>query len=144
VFDLFENDKGSVASLSFNDSQPSLWDPSMVRAVATEEEKFDETLRWSIQDAIRNILGESGLEAVRSILHLDLLSKNPEEFHGQMDRIFGRGVLAIEGVVVKALFRRLNLHYVESGLFDFVRYVNHAKIEFSRTRSKGIMPKNER
>ena len=75
MFDLFENDKGSVASLSFNDSQPSLWDPSMVRAVATEEEKFDETLRWSIQDAIRNILGESGLEAVRSILHLDQLAK---------------------------------------------------------------------
>jgi len=99
--------QGSVASLSFNDSRPSLWDPAIVRAVATEEEKFDETLRWSIQDAIRNILGESGLEAVRSILHLDELAKNPGEFHGQMDRIFGRGVLAIESVVVKALFRRL-------------------------------------
>ena len=132
--------QGSVASLSFNDSRPSLWDPAIVRAVATEEEKFDETLRWSIQDAIRNILGESGLEAVRSILHLDQLSKNPEEFHSQMDRIFGRGVLAIESVVVKALFRRLNLHYVESGLFDFERYINHAKIEFSRTRSKGMVP----
>src|SRR5947209_8492163 len=104
--------QGSVASLSFNDSRPSLWDPATVRAVATEEEKFDETLRWSIQDAIRNILGESGLEAV----------------------------LAIESVVVKALFRRLNLHYVESGLFDFARYVNHAKREFSRTRSKGMVP----
>ena len=136
--------QGSVAGLSFSDSRHSLWDPAMVTAVATEEEKFDETLRWSIQDAIRNILGESGLEAVRSILHLDLLAKNPREFHGQMDRIFGRGVLAVEAVVVKALFRRLNLHYVESGLFDFVRYVNHAKIEFSRTRSKGMMPKSER
>ena len=116
----------------------------MVRAVAAEEEKFDETLRWSIQDAIRNILGENGLEAVRSILHLDQLAENPGEFHSQMDRIFGRGVLAIESVVVKALFRRLNLRYMESGLFDFVRYVNHAKIEFSRTRSNGMMPKNER
>src|SRR5438309_4173560 len=104
----------------------------MVRAVATEEEKFDETLRWSIQDAIRNILGESGLESVRSILHLGQLAKNPGEFHSQMDRIFGRGVLAIEGVVVKALFRRLNLPYAERGLFDFERYVNHAKKEFSR------------
>src|SRR3989441_7221989 len=132
--------QGSVTSLSFSNSRPSLWDPAMVRAVATEEEKFDEALRWSIQDAIRNILGESGLEAVRSILHLDQLAKNPGEFHNQMDRIFGRGVLPVEGVVVKALFRRLNLPYVESGLFDFVRYINHAKREFSRTRSKGMVP----
>src|SRR5437879_9154178 len=58
--------QGRVASLSFNDSRPSLWDPAIVRAVATEEEKFDETLRWSIQDAIRNILGESGLEDRKS------------------------------------------------------------------------------
>src|SRR5947209_17611087 len=109
--------KGSVGSLSFNDSRPSRWDLAMVRAVATEEEKFDETLRWSIQDAIRNILGESGLEAVRSILHLDQLAKNPGEFHSQMDRIFGRGVLAIEAVVVKDVFRGLNLPYVESAVF---------------------------
>ena len=133
--------QGSVASLSFSDSRPSLWDYANVRAVAAEEEKFDETLRWSIQDAIRNILGESGLEAVRSILHLDELAKNPGEFHGQMDRIFGRGVLAIEGVVVRALFRRLNLLYVESGLFDFERYVHHAKREFSKTWLRGIAPK---
>src|SRR3989442_14078102 len=130
----------SVTCLSFSPSRASLWDPATVRAVATEEEKFDETLRWSIQDAIRNILGDSGLEAVRSILHLDELAKNPEEFHSQMDRIFGRGVLPVEGVVVKALFRRLNLSYVESGLVEFERYVNHAKREFSRTRSKGMMP----
>jgi len=136
--------QGSVASLSFSDSRPSLWDPAIVRAVATEEEKFDETLRWSIQDAIRNILGESGLEAVCSILHLDELAKNPEEFHSQMDRIFGRGVLAIEAVVVKALFRRLNLRYVESGFFEFERCVNQAKREFSRAWSKGMVPKSER
>src|SRR5437879_12229964 len=84
----------SVASLSSNASRASVWLTALARAVATEEEKFDETFRWSIQDAIRNILGESGLEAIRSILHLDELAKNPGEFHGQMDRIFGRGVLA--------------------------------------------------
>jgi hypothetical protein len=69
------------------------------------------------------------------------LAKNPGEFHGQMDRIFGRGVLPVEAVVVKALFRRLNLHYVESGVFDFERYVNHAKKEFSGIWLRGMVPK---
>jgi hypothetical protein len=142
VHDLFRMIiQGSVSSLSVSPSRASLWDPAIVRAVATEEEKFDEALRWSIQDAIRNILGESGLDAVRSILHLDELAKNPGEFHGQMDRIFGRGVLPVEAVVVKALFRRLNLHYVESGVFDFERYVNHAKKEFSGIWLRGMVPK---
>ncbi len=90
---------------------------------------FSSVLRESIQNGIRNVLGEGVLQAVRSLLQIDKCAQQPEEFHGQLSLIFGEGGSnTLEKVIVKDLFQKLNLPITERSPFDFEACVGQARI----------------
>lgn len=81
---------------------------------------------------IRNVLGQTALDAVFAKMKLVSLSEAPGELHNGFDRVFGPACGILERLMVKDLFKRLNLRFEQvMPTFDFETYVNIAKREFS-------------
>ena len=85
-----------------------------------------------MHEAIRNILGPAALEAVLGKIQLSSLSESPEELENGFGQIFGPPAKILEKLIVKDLFKRLNLKFEEViASFDFETYINIARREFS-------------
>lgn len=82
------------------------------------------------------VVGERGMKALLFRIESGQFIDNPEEFHRDLCLIFGETAVILEKVVVKELFRRLDIEYGERGDFDFSVYVKHAK-ELFMAKSKG-------
>ena len=94
--------------------------------------KFITALSDCVQGGIRNVLGQVALDAVFSRVKLVSLAEAPSELHNGFEQIFGPAAEILERLMVKDLFRRLNLKFEEvTSSFDFATYVNIAKREFS-------------
>jgi L-fucose mutarotase/ribose pyranase (RbsD/FucU family) len=100
--------------------------------ISFDKSNFPSMLRESMQSGIRSVLGESVLQAVRSLLPLDDCVQRPDEFHHKLSPIFGdRGAETLEKMVVKDLFRKLNLSIIDRTSFDFEGCVNQARIRLA-------------
>jgi hypothetical protein len=73
------------------------------------------------------------MKVVLSNIELALCTNNPRELHKSLRSIFKEGAFVLEKVIIKELFRRLDLPYEEQADFDFERHINHAR-EFLRIR----------
>jgi hypothetical protein len=62
--------------------------------------------------------------------------EDPEELHRDLSVIFGAGAESLERVILKELFRRLNIPFEEGENFDFVKSVEQAR-ELFMVRMKG-------
>ena len=91
------------------------------------ERTFSRIFNGSILDGLESALGESGMKAVLSNVELALCMDNPGELHRNLRDIFKEGAFVLEKVIVKELFRRLNVPYEETGNLDFEGYVSHAR-----------------
>jgi len=67
------------------------------------------------------------MKVVLSNIELTLCADNPGELHKSLRSIFKDGASILEKVIVKELFRRLDLAYEERSDLDFEGYVNQAK-----------------
>ena len=67
------------------------------------------------------------MKVVLSNIELALCTDSPGELHRNLYDIFKEGAFVLEKVIVKELFRRLNVPYEEMANLDFEGYVNHAK-----------------
>jgi len=95
--------------------------------------RFSQLLHECIFDGLKSILGESGMKVVLFNMELHRYAEHPGELHKNLYAIFGNGAFALEKVIVKELFRRLNMPYEEASDFDFARCVNQAR-ELFKTR----------
>lgn len=98
--------------------------------------EFREVFHECILDGLRDFVGESGTRAVLFNIELSRYIDDPREFHADLYTIFKEGALSIEKVIVKELFRRLNLSYQEKSSFDFARHVSQARELFIKTRKE--------
>ena len=64
--------------------------------------------------------------------HID----DPNEFHINLHVLLGSSANVLEKIIVKELFRRLNIPYEEKGDFDSARYVNEARELFLKRKSR--------
>jgi hypothetical protein len=73
------------------------------------------------------------------IFHIEFgqSTDDPSEFHRNLQALLGNGANVIEKIIVKELFRRLNISYEEKGDFDFARHINEARELFSE-RQKAV------
>ena len=103
-----------------------------VTSMAEARKKFLISLSDCVHEGIRNILGPVALEAVLSKLQSSSLSESPEDLENGFGQIFGSSAKILEKLIVKDLFKRLNLKFEEViASFDFETYVNIARREFS-------------
>jgi len=98
---------------------------------------FISALSDCVQVGIRNVLGQAALDAVFAKMKLVSLSEAPHELHSGFEQIFGPAAEILERLMVKDLFKRLNLRFEQvMPTFDFETYVNIAKREFSMKSMK--------
>jgi len=87
----------------------------------------------SVKDGLRNTLGETVMLTIVPLLKqtLQTYADNPREFHQELQFYFGFGALTLERMIVKDLFRRLNLHYSSGNELDFETSIGLARRDLS-------------
>jgi hypothetical protein len=105
------------------------------------EFEFFQEYHRCVLDGLKNALGESGTNAVLFNIESRRCVEDARILHKNLHAIFGDGVFIIEKVIVKELYRRLNVPYEEPEEFDFARSVNRAR-ELFKTRLQNL-PKIE-
>jgi hypothetical protein len=98
-----------------------------MNAVAGDKSGFEELFEETIMGSIRDLLGESSMRAILYHLSLERLAKDPKMFDQKLRELLKVPALMIEEVIIKDLFKRLDLMYAPMGTFDFQKYANAAK-----------------
>ena len=91
------------------------------------ESKFFQVLHECIFDVLGNVLGESGTRVIAFHIELGHYIDDPSELHRNLYALLGNGAIVLEKIIVKKLFRRLDIPYEKRGNFDFARYANEAR-----------------
>lgn len=99
----------------------------LANAASPRKTEFPELLRVSTTNAITSMLGEKALETIIFHTQLDKCYHDPKLLHERLCTMFEEGAAAIEKVIVREMFKILNLDYDQRGNFDFERYVLIAK-----------------
>lgn len=99
--------------------------------------EFPDLLRECIHDGVEGVLGWGGMQVLLYHFQLDQYWEKPREFHINLHFALGPGSVVLEKMIVKELFRRLNVPYAERDGFDFERYVNYAQEIFAAKPNRG-------
>jgi len=104
--------------------------------VQTVESEFLEILHGSMLDGLRQVISDSGIKALFLNIESSQYLDDPETFHGNLYAVFNEGAIVLEKVIVKELFRRLNMPYKTRGDFDFARCISEARKRFIQSQRK--------
>jgi hypothetical protein len=94
--------------------------------------KFEEVLVEAVDEGLL-MLGESGREIVYYQLQNSYgvekegIPNNLEVFTECLKKIFGSGSMSIEQSIIKILYRKIGIEYVEKKDYSFSKYVDDAK-----------------
>ncbi|HUI01455.1 MAG TPA: hypothetical protein VLX56_07480 [Nitrososphaerales archaeon] len=88
---------------------------------------FEELFEETITSSLRDLLGESSMRAILYHLSLERFAKDPKMFDQKLREVLKAPAIIIEEVIIKDLFRRLDLMYAPTGTFDFQKYANSAR-----------------
>jgi len=106
-----------VSTMPQNDFRTN-WKTNRTNSVLAQEKTFSSLLRDSIGDGIRGALGQAILGVLTDQGLFDKAS-DPKEFQKKLQSVFGNGATVIEKVIIKDLFRRLNIPYSSQGPFNY-------------------------
>jgi hypothetical protein len=110
-------------------------DHPIERAVMGNKNGFEALLEETIMSSIRDLLGESSMRAILYHLNLERVGSDPQAFDAKLRELLSAPASIIEEIIIKDLFKRLDLFYSPKGAFDFQRYVSAAR-EFYGSREK--------
>jgi hypothetical protein len=114
-----------VSTMPQNDFRTT-WKTNRMNSMLAQEKTFSSLLRDSIGDGIRGALGQAILGVLSDQGLFDKAS-NPKEFHAKLQSVFGNGAIVIERVIIKDLFRKLNISYTSQGPFDYREALERAR-----------------
>ncbi len=92
---------------------------------------FNELVYESILSGLKQILGESGSSSTLYHLKLESGSFDPRVFHERLTDMFHAGAASIEKVIVKELFKAMDVQFKERQGYDFLGYIELAKKIYS-------------
>jgi len=105
------------------------------RVVVGKNSGFEALLEESIVSSLRDLLGESSMKAILFHLNLERVASDPLAFDRKLRELLNAPASIIEEIIIKELFKRLDLLYAPKGAFDFQRYADAAK-EFFTLRER--------
>ncbi len=114
-----------VSTMPQNDFRTN-WKTARTNTMQAQEKTFSSLLRDSIGDGIRGTLGQAILGVLVDQGLFDRAS-DPKEFQLKLQSVFGNGATVIEKVIIKDLFRRLNIPYASQELFDYGEALERAR-----------------
>lgn len=99
------------------------------------ESGFEPVLRNSMISALRNVLGEGGMNAV--LFHTGLNKTNDTQaIHVKLSSLFGQGTPVLERAIVKELFDEIKIPYHDSNQFDFLGELDDAYQRFAKSQQE--------
>jgi hypothetical protein len=116
----------SSASTMPQDDFRTSWKTSRTNSKLAQEKTFSSMLQLSIGEGVRAALGQAIL-AVLNGQGLFNEATDPKEFHRKLQSVFGNGAGVLEKVIVKDLFRKLNIPYNSQEHFDYGEALERAK-----------------
>jgi hypothetical protein len=114
-----------VSPIPQNDFRTT-WKTNRTNSMLAQEKAFSSLLRGSIDDGIRGALGQAILGVLANQGLFDEAA-DPKQFQMKLQSVFGNGATVLEKVIVKDLFRKLNIPYTPQGLFDYGEALERAK-----------------
>lgn len=99
-----------------------------------QEEEFFLIFRQSIEDEMKMLLGESGMQSTFYHLHLEEVFRNPEELQRRLYSMFGTGSGLIERTVLLKLYQNIDVPFRERKGYGFAEYVDLASRAFSANK----------
>ncbi len=117
---------GSSASPIPQDDFRTSWKTAKTNSKLAQEKTFSSMLQLSIGEGVRAALGQ----AILGVLNGQGLfneATSPKEFHKKLQTVFGNGATVLEKVIVKDLFRKLNIPYNSQEPFDYGEALERAK-----------------
>jgi hypothetical protein len=115
----------SISHIPQDDFRAS-WKTSRTSAKLAQEKTFSSMLQLSIGEGVKAALGQ----AILGVLNGQGLFNEataPKEFHKKLQTIFGNGATVLEKVIVKDLFRKLNIPYNSQEQFDYGEALGRAR-----------------
>jgi hypothetical protein len=107
----------TISSLPQDDFRTS-WKTAKTNSRLAQEKTFYSMLQLSISEGVKAALGQAIL-GVLSGQGLFNEPTDPKEFHRKLQSVFGNGATVLEKVIVKDLFRKLNIQYNAQEPFDY-------------------------
>jgi hypothetical protein len=95
--------------------------------VISDKGGFEQLFEETITSSIRDLLGESSMRAILYHLSLESVAKDPQMFDLKMRELLKAPAVIIEEIIIKDLFKRLDLMYAPMGAFDFQKYAKAAR-----------------
>ena len=117
---------GSSISTMPQDDFRTSWKTNRTNSKLAQEKTFSSMLQLSIGEGVRAALGQ----AILGVLNGQGLfneATDPKEFHRKLQSVFGSGAGVLEKVIVKELFRKLNIPYNSQERFDYGEALERAK-----------------
>jgi hypothetical protein len=117
---------GSSISPMPQDDFRTSWKTTRTNSKLAQEKTFSSMLQLSIGEGVKAALGQ----AILGVLNGQGLFNEataPKEFHKKLQTIFGNGATVLEKVIVKDLFRKLNIPYNSQEQFDYGEALEKAR-----------------
>lgn len=117
---------GSSVSTMPQDDFRTSWKTNRTNSKLAQEKTFLSMLQLSIGEGVKAALGQAILGVLNS-QGLFNEATDPKEFHRKLQSVFGSGAGVLEKVIVKDLFRKLNIQYNSQERFDYGESLERAK-----------------
>jgi len=115
----------SVSTMPQDDFRTN-WKTNRTSSKLAQEKTFSSMLQLSIGEGVKAALGQ----AILGVLNGQGMfneATDPKEFHRKLQSVFGNGAGVLEKVIVKDLFRKLNIPYNSQERFDYGEALERAK-----------------
>lgn len=101
---------------------------SAIESVKTSQEMKEAgvIVKESIDQSMRDLLGGTGAQATLFHIGLSHYESETREFHVRLYSIFRTGSATVERMIVRDLYKRLNIPFDDWSDFDYERSVAYA------------------
>lgn len=114
--------------------QPTV--PGEIPRDSADPSQFSMILQNSAREAVRSALGDVILGILTGQNMLQNLANSPD-FTERLRRVFGSsGAKTLQFVIMKELYKQLNLSFEPDGVFDYGVFLQDAKKSFSKRRAR--------
>ena len=116
------------SAISLQTASDQMIEYAIERSIEDRSVAFEKLLEETMRNSIRDLLGESSMKAILFHVNLERVASDPEVFHQRLFGILNTSASIIEEVIIKDLFKRLDLLYSPPRkAFEFAKYVGAAR-----------------
>jgi hypothetical protein len=108
-----------------------------IRKDSEVSEEVGSLVKDSIDESMRDLMGEEARKAALFHLPEADYGKHPKEFHVHLGVVFKQNASVIEKVIVRDVYSRLDLRFDDDGKVDYERSMKFAFKEASKRHSAG-------